>query len=197
LLAELDSQAEVHRAAAAINARRVDGPAGIRDVIPGARTVLVTVEEESLTAVRTWVAGLDLPAPEPAPLDEAVLEIPVRYDGPDLDRVAEQLGTSVAGVVQRHTRAVHTVAFCGFAAGFAYIEGLPADLHLPRLATPRTQVPSGAVAIAGPYTGIYPRPSPGGWNLIGRTELEIWNTAADPPSPLWAGRPVRFVAGDG
>ncbi|MEV1244153.1 allophanate hydrolase subunit 1 [Nonomuraea sp. NPDC050022] len=121
-----------------------------------------------------------------------VVVIPVVYDGEDLDSVAELAGMSVDDVIARHTGRELVVGWLGFAPGFAYLTGLDPALHLPRLATPRTSVPAGSVAIAGPYAAIYPTASPGGWRLLGRTTTRIWDVDADPPSLFRPGTRVRF-----
>ncbi|MCM3883623.1 urea amidolyase family protein [Frankia sp. R82] len=128
--------------------------------------------------------------------DLPTVTVPVHYDGPDLAEVARRTGLTPAQVVERHTRGTHRVAFCGFAPGFAYVSGLDPVLHLPRRDSPRTRVPTGAVAIADQFTGVYPRASPGGWHLIGRTDLPVFDLDRDPPALLPPGTPVRFVAID-
>lgn len=125
-----------------------------------------------------------------------VVEIPVAYggaDGPDLDRVAAHAGIAPADVVRLHAGAEHVVGMIGFAPGFPYLLGLPAALSIPRRATPRTRVPAGSVAIAERQTGIYPQGGPGGWHVIGRTSLAMFDPGRDPPSLLRAGDVVRFV----
>jgi len=117
----------------------------------------------------------------------------VRYDGPDLDDVATHLGITRSEVVARHTGQVWTVEFAGFAPGFAYLTGSEGDLEVPRRHSPRTRIPAGSVGLAGPYSGVYPRPSPGGWQLIGRTDVTLWDAERDPPALLTPGRRVRFV----
>ncbi|MFF0152354.1 allophanate hydrolase subunit 1 [Micromonospora sp. NPDC005203] len=120
--------------------------------------------------------------------------VPVEFDGPDLPVVAAHWGGDVPAVLRRLTGTRFRVAFCGFAPGFPYLTGLPAELALPRLATPRPRVPPGSVALAGPYAGIYPSASPGGWLLVGRTELVLFDVYADPPARLGPGARVRMVA---
>ncbi|MGC4865752.1 5-oxoprolinase subunit B family protein [Micromonospora sp. DT53] len=126
--------------------------------------------------------------------DAADVVVPVSFDGPDLPAVAEHWGVDVSAVRQRLTTTRFRVAFCGFAPGFPYLTGLPAELALPRLATPRPRVPAGSVALAGPYAGIYPGASPGGWQLVGRTDLVLFDVEADPPARLGPGTTVRMVA---
>lgn len=132
--------------------------------------------------------GVEPPSPEGAD----VVTIPVVYDGEDLESVAEAAGISVDEVVERHTGRELVVGWLGFAPGFAYLIGLDPVLHVPRLATPRTAVPAGSVAVAGPYSAVYPTASPGGWRLLGRTDLRVWNVSAEPPTPFRPGTRVRF-----
>jgi KipI family sensor histidine kinase inhibitor len=117
----------------------------------------------------------------------------VHYDGADLAEVAKETGLSEREVVRLHANARYAVAFCGFAPGYGYLTGLDPRLHLPRRNTPRTKVPAGSVAIAGEYSAVYPRESPGGWHLIGRTDLVVWDVDRDPPQLLVPGTRVRFV----
>ncbi|MEO3774452.1 allophanate hydrolase subunit 1 [Micromonospora sp. B9E7] len=126
--------------------------------------------------------------------DAREVVVPVSFDGPDLPAVAEHWNVDVPAVLRRLTGTRFRVAFCGFAPGFPYLTGLPAELALPRLATPRPRVPAGSVALAGPYAGIYPGTSPGGWQLVGRTDLVLFDVHADPPARLGPGTSVRMVA---
>jgi KipI family sensor histidine kinase inhibitor len=164
--------------------------AGVIDVVPAARTVLVRwaggVPRESLLDALSAVPPVDTSRPAP----EVV--IPVRYDGPDLAAVAAAAGLSAEQVVMLHSGAAYEVAFCGFAPGFGYLTGLPEPLRLPRRATPRTTVPAGSVAIAAGYAAVYPGPSPGGWHLLGVTELILFEPDRDPPALLAPGVRVRF-----
>ncbi|MBL8236326.1 MAG: 5-oxoprolinase subunit PxpB [Bryobacterales bacterium] len=118
--------------------------------------------------------------------------IPVFYDGPDLLAVAEHHSMAGERVIELHASAEYSVAFLGFVPGFAYLTGLPAALHTPRRAEPRQVVPAGALGIAGAQTGIYPRTTPGGWQLIGRTPVELFDPAGDPMSLLQPGDRVTF-----
>ncbi|WP_377323398.1 allophanate hydrolase subunit 1 [Pimelobacter simplex] len=118
----------------------------------------------------------------------------VVYDGPDLAEVAGQTGLSEAEVVAAHTATPWRVAFGGFAPGFAYLVGGDPRLRVPRRAEPRTTVPAGSVGLAGEFSGVYPRASPGGWQLIGRTDVVLWDLDREPPALLAAGATVRFVA---
>ncbi|NNG35450.1 allophanate hydrolase subunit 1 [Nakamurella sp. DB0629] len=122
------------------------------------------------------------------------VEIPVRYDGADLGEVAALTGLGVAELIAAHTDSVWRAAFAGFAPGFAYLTGGDPRLAVPRRTHPRTEIPSGAVGLAGEYCGIYPRRSPGGWQLIGRTDAVLWDERRDPPALLTPGTLVRFVA---
>lgn len=168
-------------------------PAGMVELVPAARTLLVRYDPgftdfERLSAEigRHSIAdGLRRPGAE--------VVIEVRYDGADLAEVAAETGLTEREVVRRHREAEYTVAFCGFSPGFGYLTGLDPALRLPRLATPRTRVPAGAVAIAGEYTAVYPRQSPGGWRLIGRTDLVVWDVGREPPHLLGPGTRVRFT----
>lgn len=162
---------------------------GVVQTVPGARSVLVEVEGAVDAAVLLAAAEA---AEEPAP-DGPIVEIPVVYDGDDLDGVAAATTLTVDDVIRRHTAAEYRVAFCGFAPGFAYLTGLDPVLQLPRHAQPRTTVPAGAVGVAGEFTGIYPRRSPGGWRLLGRTDAPLWDAARTPPALLPPGTRVRFV----
>ena len=124
----------------------------------------------------------------------APIEIPVRYNGPDLPEVAERLQLAENEVVRLHTETVYTVFMIGFLPGFPYLGPLPKVLELPRRDTPRLRVPAGSVAIAGQQTGIYPQPSPGGWHLIGHTDFPLFNPAQNPPAFLQSGMRVQFVS---
>ncbi|KOV67577.1 5-oxoprolinase subunit B family protein [Streptomyces sp. MMG1121] len=168
----------------------------VEEIVPGARTVLLDGVPQPEQLARR-MAGWDIPA-RPAD-DGGVVEIPVRYDGPDLAQVAAlwQVGSDEVGAL--HASYTYRVAFCGFAPGFGYLTGLPARLHLPRRDTPRTRVPAGAVALAGPYSAVYPRATPGGWQLIGTMAdpAPLWDLTRDEPALLTPGTRVRFVAESG
>jgi KipI family sensor histidine kinase inhibitor len=142
--------------------------------------------------VRERIAShTDAPQPEPRRI-----EIPVRYggeDGPDLGNVARHAGLTEKRVVELHAAVEYVVYFVGFATCFPYLGGLPPELATPRLAAPRKQVPEGSVAIGGEQAGIYPLASPGGWRLIGRTHLKLFDPSASPPPLLRMGDRVRFV----
>ena len=163
---------------------------GVEDVVPGARTVLVRTTPGRAPDL-SWAASCS--PPDVSARAGREVEIRVHYDGPDLDDVAARAGIGPDDVVALHTGAVYTVAFTGFAPGFGYLTGLPEPLRVPRRSSPRTRVPTGAVGLAGEFTGVYPRPSPGGWQLIGHTEQTLWDATADPPALLTPGDRVRFV----
>ncbi len=169
---------------------------GVGQPVPGARTVLVPFDPRVLPAT-TLADELRARAEVPSSGTEQpgrLVEVPTVYDGADLDGVAAHHGWSVAEVVRRHTGARWTVGFVGFAPGFGYLVGDDPGLVVPRRASPRTRVPAGAVALAGPYSGVYPRESPGGWQIVGRTAVVTWDERRDPPA-LWVpGDRVRFVA---
>lgn len=168
---------------------------GVVEVVPAARTLLIEVApgvpldavrrvlSEPLTGPATGlVAGGD------------VVEIPVVYDGVDLQHVAQRCSMSVDEVVEAHSAAEYVVAFCGFVPGFSYLVGLDARLHLPRLATPRSRVPAGSVAIASEFTAVYPDAVPGGWHLLGHTTAPMWDEARPVAALAPPGTRVRFVA---
>ncbi|WP_433314831.1 5-oxoprolinase subunit B family protein [Micromonospora sp. CA-269861] len=182
--------------------RRERGDLIAVEIVPAARTVLLdglpdpTTTAEQLTRWASAVAAATTRPDQAEANAEAgdAVEVPVVFDGPDLPVVAEHWGVDVSTVRNRLTSTRFRVAFCGFAPGFPYLTGLPAELALPRLATPRPRVPAGSVALAGPYAGIYPGASPGGWQLVGRTDLVLFDVAADPPARLGPGTTVRMVA---
>jgi KipI family sensor histidine kinase inhibitor len=166
---------------------------GVLDAVAGAQTVLVEVDLtlSSLAAVR---AGLESASLEAITADPARhVDLPVTYDGADLADVAQLAGLTAAEVIARHVAPVYRVRFCGFAPGFAYLDGLDPALLVPRRASPRTDVPAGSVAIAGEFAAVYPRRSPGGWQLLGRTDTQLWNVSETPPALLRPGTTVRFV----
>ncbi len=191
LLVELDSGEAVEALHAELLRRAAAGrlPA-TREIVPAARTVLIDglAEPERFAAE---LARWDVP---PATRSGArTIEVPVRYDGPDLADVAELWGVTPEEVVRIHSGTEFRVAFCGFAPGFGYLTGLPERYHVPRRATPRTRLPVGSVALAGPYTGVYPRSSPGGWQLLGTTDAVLWDASREPAALFAPGTLVRFV----
>jgi KipI family sensor histidine kinase inhibitor len=167
---------------------------GQRDVVPAARTVLVVLDRAPSDLDVATLRRLPLGAPADGGA-AATVELPVVFDGADLDEVAALTDRTAADVVRLLTTVELTVAFCGFAPGFGYLTGLPEELHLPRRATPRTRVPAGSVALAGPFAGVYPQASPGGWQLVGRTDAVLFDVDRDPPALLAPGTTVRFRDG--
>ncbi|MFI0791910.1 allophanate hydrolase subunit 1 [Micromonospora rubida] len=193
LLLDCDGPDQVEAWRAELWRRRAAGELTAVEIVPAARTVLLDGVPDQARAA-TLVAGwTPRPADAAAPVDE--VEVPVGYDGADLPAVAGHWGVDVPEVVARLTGTEFRVAFCGFAPGFAYLTGLPAEWAVPRLPTPRPRVPAGSVALAGPYAGIYPGASPGGWLLVGRTDLTLFDVRADPPARLTPGTRVRLAAG--
>ena len=164
------------------------------DVIPGAETVLVVFPEPPADEVRAHLAAIEregaVGSDERAAREHAV---PVHYDGPDLERVAAHAGLGISETIDRHAAARYRVAFVGFQPGFGYLSGLPEELATPRLPSPRARIPPGSVAIGGAWSGIYPSESPGGWNLIGRADVLLFDPGAAPPALLSPGDVVRFV----
>ncbi|MET8773766.1 allophanate hydrolase subunit 1 [Nocardia sp. NPDC004654] len=196
---------EPARAAGLADALRVSAPKGVQDVLPAAETVLVTLASaDAAESVRREICAMleslqqqddsadvsrgTLPhnvSPEP-------LVVPVRYDGTDLADVAELLDMTEDEVIAAHTGTVWRCAFVGFAPGFGYLESPDGRLTVPRRDTARTSIPAGAVALAGGFSAVYPRSTPGGWRLIGRTDLTMWDVDRDPPALIRAGGLVRF-----
>lgn len=190
LLVEVSSGEEARALHAELLRRRAEGSLSAREIVPAARTVLL----DGLTDPARVTAELATSEVPPAPpRARAVVELPVRYDGPDLADVAAHWGVCAQEVARIHADTEFSVAFCGFAPGFGYLTGLPPRYDVPRRATPRTAVPAGAVALAGPYTGVYPRSSPGGWQLIGTTDTVLWDHTRVPAALLSPGTRVRFV----
>ena len=197
LLLEFDSNEAVHAAARA--ARELYGDQLV-EVVPGHVTLLLVwrdgavvsdISELALERASSEISDDDATHP-------SVVTVPVRYDGADLDDVAARLGVSREAVIKQHAGADFVVAFTGFSPGFPYLvagqeKGQAARLlELPRLETPRTEVPAGSVAVAAGYCGIYPRASPGGWNLIGTTDMVLFDPEREPPALLEPGMWVRF-----
>ena len=168
--------------------------AGVTEVVSGARTLLVRFDPRVTDAVRLRAALADVRPREVDPSGSgAAVVVRVTYDGADLEEVARLAGTTPAGLVAWHTGQVWTSAFCGFAPGFSYLTGSAPSLDVPRRSAARTAVPSGSVGLAGGFSGVYPRTSPGGWQLIGRTDVPMWSVDRDPPALAPAGTRVRFV----
>jgi len=204
LLVEVDSLDDVLLLYPLLEAARRDG---ITELVPAARSVLVSVDPArlSLGAAERWVyeavgdsaAGTGGRAADAAqPSETTPVTIPVHYDGADLGDVARVLGITADEVIRRHTAAAWRVAFIGFAPGFAYLASTPATFEVPRRSTSRPSVPAGSVGLAGEFTGIYPRPSPGGWQLIGRTDSTLWDVTRPNPALLVPGMLVQFAPVD-
>jgi KipI family sensor histidine kinase inhibitor len=208
LLIECDTAASVEAWRALLWRARDEGRLAAREIVPGARTILLdgVPDPAALAGVLGgWSATADAGAGGVggtgavggtggvAGTGPRRVVLPTVYDGEDLALVAGYWGVSRREVVDRHLSTEFRVAFCGFAPGFGYLTGLPEELAVPRLATPRTRVPAGSVALAGPYAGVYPGASPGGWLLIGRTDAVLFDPGADPPALLAPGTVVRFV----
>lgn len=188
VLVELDDLDQVLGYYTALTAKP---PTGVIDIIPAARTVMITTDGTDLTALTATLRAVRPIADVRS--DGELLEVPVTYDGEDLAEVADLLDCSVDEVIRRHTADSWTVAFCGFAPGFGYLTGTD-SWDIPRRTSPRTKVPAGAVALAGEFTGVYPRQSPGGWQLLGHTDLKVFDQTRDPAALFHPGRRVRFVS---
>lgn len=180
-----------------VPAVRLPSVPGIRNVHPAYESLLVVFDSLALDHEAVERIVRDLMAEESALPDAAprVVEIPVSYggeNGPDLEDVAAISGLSAAEVIELHSATIYTVSFLGFVPGFAYLSGLPDRLAAPRLKSPRTRVPAGSVAIGGKQTAVYPMTTPGGWRLIGRTTLQLFDPAREKMSLLEIGDQVRF-----
>lgn len=195
---DLDANARARALAATLGAAAVDG---LGVPVPGHASVLVPFEpsaiaETSVRALiaRTWPAAAGSSAA--GDIAGRLHELPTRYggeDGPDLADVAAAAGLTEADVVRLHAGVEYRVLVLGFVPGYAYLGGLPPGLELPRRAAPRVRVPSGSVGISGRQCGVYPLDVPGGWHLLGRTEVPLWDPGGDPPARLAPGDRVRFV----
>ncbi|UTT61470.1 5-oxoprolinase subunit B family protein [Microcella humidisoli] len=193
LLAEFASLESARAAHARWSA---EAPGGIVELVPAARTVLVRLDPAvlGLGAAEHWLAAHEPDAVAMATVG-GLVTLPVVYNGDDLDVVAEAWGCSPAAVVERHAATEWVCAFIGFAPGFPYLVPAGAALPpVPRRATSRPSVPAGAVALAAEYCGIYPRCSPGGWQLIGRTDAVLWDADRVDPALVAPGARVRFTA---
>jgi KipI family sensor histidine kinase inhibitor len=171
--------------------RRAVGEFAATEIVAGARTVLLDGLAEPAAMARL-IGGWPTP-PRASSARRETIEIPVRYDGEDLADVAARWRVPVATAIDRLATADLRVAFCGFAPGFGYLTGLPAEWAVPRLPNPRARVPAGSVGLAAGYAGIYPTESPGGWRLVGRTEAVLFDVRRDPPALLVPGISVRLV----
>ena len=169
-------------------------PEGVVDIVPAARTVLL-VTDPARTTLAAVADAIRRTTPRPGGRASGdTVELPVHYDGADLDDLAGLLELSPAELVARHSAAEWTVAFCGFAPGFGYLTQPGTAWDVPRRSSPRTKVPPGSVALAGEFSGVYPRESPGGWQLIGRTDVAVFDLSREPAALLRPGTRVRFVA---
>ncbi|WP_019855278.1 5-oxoprolinase subunit B family protein [Actinopolyspora mortivallis] len=189
LLVELDDLDSVHGLYTALRHQRIPG---VVNLVPAARTLLLQLDPRHADPERIEHLVRRTPVEPGGLATEESLRIPVVYDGADLAEVAALTGLTERGVVEEHTGTEWRVAFGGFAPGFGYLTGGSARLEVPRRAESRTRVPRGSVGLAGSFSGVYPRSSPGGWQLIGHTELEIWRPDRDPPALLRPGVRVRF-----
>ena len=192
---DLETNAAVRMLALALERA---GIPGIRELVPTYRSLGVEYDPEAIgwealsAKILAALETIERSGPPPG----RVVEIPTRYggeQGPDLADVAAHAGLSPEEVVRLHAGTEYPVYMLGFTAGFAYLGGLPEALHTPRLASPRIRVPRGSVGIGGGQTGVYPAETPGGWRLIGRTPLPLFDPHRDPPTPIRPGDLVRFV----
>jgi len=192
LLLQFDSTAEVLAWTGAL--REVAMP-GVLDIVPAARTVLLKLDGPGRqSAIRRRLGKLSVAPDAVATAPDEPTVIDVVYDGADLAEVAELTGMTTAQVIDAHTANPWNVGFCGFAPGFAYLVGGDPRLAVPRRSEPRPSVPAGAVGLAGEFTGIYPRRSPGGWQLIGHTDAVLWDIDRPDPALLTPGMWVQFRA---
>lgn len=193
VLVDLGGYDEVAAVARALTEHAV---AGVVEVLPAARTVLVRIDPTRIdrSALRDAIDAA--PTVSSGAVGGQLVEIEVRYDGEDLAEVADLAGISVDEVIERHSGATYVGAFSGFAPGFIYLIGGDPLLDVPRRATPRTRIPAGSVAIAGEFSGVYPRSSPGGWQLLGRTPARMWDVDRPQPALVRPGDRVRFVPVD-
>ena len=189
LLVELD---DLEQTLALFDALTAEPITGVEEIIPAARTLLIQFRPSAITrqALVDRIAAQDLS--QRRAVEQRRVEIPVHYNGEDLDEVAALLNITPGEVVRRHTADDYSVAFCGFAPGFGYLTG-GAGFQVPRRQTPRTRIPAGAVALAGEFSGIYPKASPGGWQIIGVTPLQMWDLERTEPALLRPGYKVRFI----
>lgn len=192
IMVELEDAHERRRLDAALRRAPIDG---VVEHVPAARTVLLRCAAPSeVTRVAGCVRALDLSTVTGQHNRSAeAVEIAVRYDGEDLDAVAELVGLTPRELVERHTGQLWSVEFAGFMPGFGYLSGDGWGLQVPRRDSPRMRIPAGSVALAGDFTGLYPQASPGGWQLIGTTDAVLWDVDRQPPALLVPGASIRFV----
>jgi len=169
-------------------------PAGLLSTVAAYASLLCHYDPDVTDSARLAASIGELEGRVGPPIpSRPVIDVPTRYEGPDLGDVALKTGLTPAGVIERHAGREYLVYCVGFAPGFTYCGTLPGALSVPRLASPRMQVPAGSVGITGQQTGIYAVDSPGGWNLIGRTEMRLFDPTANPPARFKAGDRLRFV----
>jgi KipI family sensor histidine kinase inhibitor len=193
LMLQCGSTAEVLAWAAALHSAALPG---VVDVVPAARTVLVKLDSSRHQGVvRQRLRKMRVDAAEVAVSERSAdVVIDVVYDGPDLAEVADHTGLTIAGVIDAHTSTLWRVGFSGFAPGFAYLVDGDPRLRVPRRSEPRTSVPAGSVGLAGEFSAVYPRQSPGGWQLIGHTDAVLWDLERSDPALLTQGMWVQFRA---
>lgn len=167
--------------------------AAIQDIVPAAKTLLIHFTPWLITAEELVFQLRQLEVKVVSAHQAQSLTIPVHYQGEDLNEVAELLGIATSEVIRRHTEQTYQVAFTGFAPGFAYLIADETQLYVPRRKTPRTRIPAGSVGLAGEFSGVYPQQSPGGWQLIGTTEIKMWDLSREQPAFLLPGNEVHFV----
>ncbi|PSK96715.1 KipI family sensor histidine kinase inhibitor [Murinocardiopsis flavida] len=190
ILVEVDGLDQVLDLQAALDA---DPVPGVIAAVPAARTVLLRLDPRRAGAAAAAAAAVRaLPARAGRRAEAEELRLAVSYNGADLGAVARHTGLTEREVVAAHTATPWTVAFCGFMPGFGYLAGGDPRLRVPRREESRTRVPAGAVGLAGEFTGVYPRSSPGGWQLIGHTDAAVWDLDREPPGLLRPGVRVRF-----
>ena len=190
LLVEL---ADLNETLALFASLQAEPVAGVEEVIPAARTLMIRFEPDIVSAERLAARLAERDLSRPPERRGALVEVPTLYDGEDLEEVARLTGLGVQEVIARHAASEFTVAFSGFAPGFGYLVGGDTALHVPRRQSPRTRIPAGSVALAGAFSGVYPQTSPGGWQLIGTTPVPMWDLQRSPPALFQPGDRVRFV----
>jgi KipI family sensor histidine kinase inhibitor len=188
-LVDLGDNGLVHRWAHAVRGAALPG---VVEVVPGLTTLLLALDPDVTSAGALRAALREIEPRQETAADDRHHVIEVRYDGEDLDDVARITGLTAAQVVTAHTGTPWRVAFCGFAPGFSYLVGGDPRLRVPRRDEARVRVPAGSVAVAGEFSSVYPRASPGGWQLLGHTDAVLWDADADPPAMLPPGAVVEF-----
>lgn len=190
LLVEL---ADLDQTLALLHSLQAAPIAGVCEWVPAARTILIEFAPHRISAIALMREISARNLSECMQGSDKLIEIPVTYDGEDLAEVAQTLGMDASEIVRRHTASEWSVAFTGFAPGFAYLTGGDPIFNVPRRSVPRTRVPAGAVALAGKFSAVYPQDTPGGWQLIGKTKTAMWDLSRDEPALLQPGYRVRFV----